>query len=50
MLQDVVMTIHEDYVALPLYETDRLYAVKKDLHFVPRIDGLVLAYDLGKLP
>jgi len=50
MLQDAIFTIHEEYVAVPLYETDRVYAVRKDLYFTPRIDGLVLAADLGKLP
>ncbi|OIO52568.1 hypothetical protein COT40_02220 [Candidatus Peregrinibacteria bacterium CG08_land_8_20_14_0_20_41_10] len=46
-LQQINEQITEkDIVGIPLFETKRVYAVKKGIQFVPRLDGNVLAKEI----
>ncbi|MBN2096041.1 hypothetical protein JW752_01440 [Candidatus Peregrinibacteria bacterium] len=45
-LQKIMELIHKDLIGIPLFESSRLYAVKKGVEWEPRLDGLVLATDV----
>ena len=38
--------VNNDLIGIPLFESSRLYAVKKGVTWEPRLDGLVLATDV----
>lgn len=39
--------VDDDYVGVPLFETDLIYAFEKKLNFEPRIDGAVYAAEIS---
>jgi peptide/nickel transport system substrate-binding protein len=45
-LQQIMELIDKDLIGIPLFESSRLYAVKKGVTWEPRLDGLVLATDV----
>lgn len=45
-LQQIMKLVDKDLIGVPLFESSRLYAVKKGLSWEPRLDGLVLATDV----
>ena len=45
-LQNIMELIDKDLIGIPLFESSRLYAVKKGVDWEPRLDGLVLATDV----
>ncbi len=45
-LQKIMELVHKDLIGIPLFESSRLYAVKKGIEWEPRLDGLVLATDV----
>lgn len=45
-LQQIMELVHKDLIGIPLFESSRLYAVKKGIQWEPRLDGLVLAKDV----
>ena len=47
LLQDIMQRIDEDMIGIPLFESSRLYAVKKGVTWRPRLDGLVLAGEVN---
>jgi len=46
LLQEIMLKIDEDAIGVPLFESSRLYAIKHDIAWEPRLDGLVLAADV----
>ncbi len=46
LLQKIMELVNDDLIGLPLFESARLYAVKKGLNWEPRLDGLVLAKEV----
>ncbi|QQR83130.1 hypothetical protein IPJ72_04955 [Candidatus Peregrinibacteria bacterium] len=46
MLREVSKRVNDDLIAIPLFESTRLYAVQKKLEWEPRLDGLVLAKEV----
>ncbi|MFH1012419.1 MAG: ABC transporter substrate-binding protein, partial [Candidatus Peregrinibacteria bacterium] len=46
MLQEIMLKIDEDIIGVPLFESSRIYAVKHDISWAPRMDGLVLAAEV----
>jgi len=38
--------VEEEYIGVPLIETDNIYAVKKGIEWSPRVDGFVYAIDI----
>jgi peptide/nickel transport system substrate-binding protein len=46
MLQDLMARIDAEKIGVPLFESSRLYAVKKGIEWEPRLDGLVLAEEI----
>jgi peptide/nickel transport system substrate-binding protein len=45
-LQQIIELVDKDLIGIPLFESSRLYALKKGLSWEPRLDGLVLATDV----
>ncbi len=45
-LQKIMEMVNKDLIGIPLFESSRLYAVKKGIKWEPRLDGLVLAVDV----
>jgi len=45
-LQKIMELVDKDLIGIPLFESSRLYAVKKGVVWEPRLDGLVLATDV----
>lgn len=45
-LQQIMELVYKDLIGIPLFESSRLYAVKKGIEWGPRLDGLVLATDV----
>ena len=45
-LQTIMSLVDKDLIGIPLFESSRLYAVKKGVKWEPRLDGLVLASDV----
>jgi peptide/nickel transport system substrate-binding protein len=45
-LQKIMELVSRDVIGIPLFESSRLYAVKKGVRWEPRLDGLVLASDV----
>lgn len=45
-LQKIMEMVNKDLIGIPLFESSRLYAVKKGVEWEPRLDGLVLAADV----
>ena len=45
-LQKIMELVNNDLIGIPLFESSRLYAVKKGVVWEPRLDGLVLASDV----
>ncbi len=45
-LQTIMELVEKDLIGIPLFESSRLYAVKKGVMWEPRLDGLVLARDI----
>ena len=45
-LQTIMSLVDKDLIGIPLFESSRLYAVKKGVSWEPRLDGLVLASDV----
>jgi len=46
LLQNIMLKVNDDLIGIPLFESSRLYAVKKGLKWEPRLDGLVLAAEV----
>jgi len=46
LLQQIIELVYKDLIGIPLFESSRLYAVKKGIEWEPRLDGLVLATDV----
>jgi len=46
LLQKVMELVNDDLIGIPLFESARLYAIKKGLNWEPRLDGLVLAKEV----
>jgi peptide/nickel transport system substrate-binding protein len=46
LLQKIMELVNDDLIGIPLFESARLYAVKKGLLWEPRLDGLVLAKEV----
>jgi len=46
LLQNIMELVNKDVIGIPLFESSRLYAVKKGIEWEPRLDGLVLATDV----
>jgi peptide/nickel transport system substrate-binding protein len=46
LLQNIMSRVNDDLIGIPLFESSRLYAVKKGLIWEPRLDGLVLAKEV----
>lgn len=46
LLQKIIELVNDNLIGIPLFESSRLYAVKKGLVWEPRLDGLVLAKDV----
>lgn len=46
LLQKIMELVNDDLIGIPLFESSRLYAVKKGVIWEPRLDGLVLAKDV----
>lgn len=46
LLQEIMALIHEDLIGIPLFESSRLYAIKKGVEWEPRLDGLVLGAEV----
>lgn len=46
ILQKIMELVDKDLIGIPLFESSRLYAVKKEIDWEPRLDGLVLAKDV----
>ncbi len=45
-LQQIMELVDKDLIGIPLFESSRLYALKKGIAWEPRLDGLVLARDV----
>jgi peptide/nickel transport system substrate-binding protein len=45
-LQKIMELVDKDIIGIPLFESSRIYAVKKGVQWEPRLDGLVLASDV----
>ena len=48
LLQEINAKVTEDLIGIPLFETSRLYAVRKGIVWEPRLDGEVVAAEIGK--
>lgn len=48
LLKEIGLKIYEDLIGLPLFETSRIYALKKGIIWEPRLDGLVLASEVSR--
>jgi len=46
LLQKIMELVNDDLIGIPLFESSRLYAVKKGIQWEPRLDGLVLAKEV----
>ena len=46
LLQKIMELVDKDLIGIPLFESSRLYAVKKGIKWEPRLDGLVMASDV----
>ncbi|MBN1258464.1 hypothetical protein JXA05_01770 [Candidatus Peregrinibacteria bacterium] len=46
LLQEIMLKVDDDLIGIPLFESSRLYAVKKNIEWEPRLDGLVLASEV----
>jgi len=46
LLQKIMVLVDKDLIGIPLFESSRLYAVKKGITWEPRLDGLVMASDV----
>lgn len=46
LLQKIMELVNDDLIGIPLFESSRLYAVKKGITWEPRLDGLVLAKEV----
>ena len=47
LLQNIMQKIDGELIGVPLFESSRLYAVKRDVLWEPRLDGLVLAAEVN---
>lgn len=45
-LRDAVQISYDDLIGIPLFESSRLYAVRRGVRWEPRLDGLVLAKEV----
>lgn len=48
LLQEIGSKVNEDVIGIPLFETSRLFAHKADIQWEARLDGQVLAAEVGK--
>lgn len=48
LLQEIGAKVNEDVIGIPLFETSRLFGIKRGLQWEPRLDGLVLASEVRK--
>ncbi len=48
ILQQIGAMLDKDLIGIPLFETSRLYAVKKGVDWDPRLDGLILASEVSR--
>jgi peptide/nickel transport system substrate-binding protein len=46
LLQKIMELLNDDLIGVPLFESARLYAVKRGVIWEPRLDGLVLAKEV----
>ncbi len=46
LLQAIMLKVNDDLIGIPLFESSRLYAVKKGVKWEPCLDGLVLAAEV----
>ncbi len=46
LLQKIMELVNDDLIGIPLFESARLYAVKRGVIWEPRLDGLVLAKEV----
>jgi len=47
LLQNIMKKIDEELIGVPLFESSRLYALKRGIVWEPRLDGLVLAAEVN---
>lgn len=47
-LKEIATILQNDVIGIPLFETSRLYAVRKYIDWEPRLDGLILAKEVKK--
>ena len=48
LLQEINALITQDLIGIPLFETSRLFALKKGIKWEPRLDGQVLASEISR--
>lgn len=48
LLQEIGAKVNEDVIGIPLFETSRLFARKADIQWEARLDGQVLATEVGR--
>lgn len=47
-LQEVMrIIVEDDVIGIPLFEADTLFAFNKNIHFEPRVDGYIHAYEIN---
>jgi len=46
LLQNIMQKLDNELIGIPLFESSRLYAVKRGVIWEPRLDGLVLAVEV----
>lgn len=46
LLQDIMKKLDNELIGIPLFESSRLYAIKRGTSWEPRLDGLVLANEI----
>ncbi len=47
LLQEINAKVTDDLIGLPLFEASRLYGLKEDIKWEPRLDGQVLAVEVS---
>ncbi len=48
LLKEAGQLLSEDLIGIPLFETARIYGVQDKIDWEPRLDGLILASEVGK--
>ncbi len=48
LLQEISAKTVDALIGIPLFETSRLYAVQDNIDWESRLDGMVLAVEVGK--